>query len=706
MISPRMMRGIMHTRKLKLATIYLLLLLIGLISGASAQNNGTLVGSPSFVAAKFSNGVSLNGTSQWITVPGPAFAHAANASWTWECWAKTAGGAGVHVVMGGQGHWLGMNGGVAVASVSGLSPSVFGTQNIADNLWHHLALVVTAGTSAVLYVDGVASGAPTGTESNPGTSPPNCAIGSYWDGSSFATYAFPGIIDEAATWNVKRYAANFTPNTAAYTGAETGLVALYHLEASALDSVGAAAAASFTTSPTTASTSVNQTESLVGANTHFTAGMTVAVTGGTGASAGTVTVVSPTSASFTLTPGSAAGTLTLTPSTDTGATATITVTGGATGTFPVTSANIYFSPYNWFSVGGSGAMSANNTRATGTTSVTTQSPGAYMKIATTGSPAGGFVRLGFDPSGYNTLTAANCPVLCWSEDGGTMQSLLLVYNAAVQTLTLDASTTAGAHTFQVWFKGTVLNSGNSMGDRWNYAPSGPNAAGIVKILNVQTDAGTTLAAPIIQPNILLVYGDSITEGADTIGSANGPNDQDSTVTYGFLLAQALNAEVGIIGFSSQGYEQPGYGNVPAFPAAWSFYNAGNSRLIGGLLAPAPTHIVVAHGRNGATIAADVTGMATSLRNAAPSANIFFAVSPNQAAQSVLASAVATARGTDTKVYLADPGVNMISPLTSNDTIHPNERYGQPRYGAAIAQAIQSKLGGTNSVTTVLRRRIN
>ena len=102
--------------KLVLASLAALALTFGMTGRAGAQVNGTLVGSPTFTAGKFSNALTLNG-SQDVTFPsanGP-FADstimASGKSWTVEAWIKTTA-TGLQVAFGvNNSFWIGENGG-------------------------------------------------------------------------------------------------------------------------------------------------------------------------------------------------------------------------------------------------------------------------------------------------------------------------------------------------------------------------------------------------------------------------------------------------------------------------------------------------------------------------------------------------------------------------------------------------------------------
>lgn len=356
---------------------------------------------------------------------------------------------------------------------------------------------------------------------------------------------------------------------------------------------------------------------------------------------------------------------------------------------PVTDGNLFFSPYNWSSDGG-GAMQANHVNA-GSTYARTANPGAYLKFALNAAASGAATLL-LDTSSLNGITAANGPTLAVSLDGRAFATPLLAYAAGASRLLLSANLAAGAHTVELYFRSVALSSDMAMGDRWN------TPACAVKITGLELDGkGSATAAPAVRSRRMLAFGDSITEGADAVGSANANADQDATQTYAQLLAIATDAEVGVVGFSGQGWTAAGYGNVPRFfdpaaPASAAFdkYAAGASRLAGGRLAPPPDEVLVAHGRNDAAatdaeVSAAVAGWIPAVRADAPAARIAVVVPPDGSRRSAIAAGVASAA--DPNTTLLDPGplfAGTVAPngLNTNDGIHPSAR-GHARLAALL-----------------------
>lgn len=200
--------------------------------------DGTVVGTPTFVAAKFGNGLKTTSESSYIRLPNALFQFAG--AWTIEAWLKD-GAVALRVavtsgVPGGNTIWIGTTAdGKFAASFDPVdTAAVILTSDVASNdgNWHHVAMV-NEGSVVKFYVNGTLKD----TE-NHAPAVPNVgatyygSIGRFYD---ITSYLWSGIIDEVAFWDSARYTANFTPAPAAYAGTEANLRALYHLEADGTD---------------------------------------------------------------------------------------------------------------------------------------------------------------------------------------------------------------------------------------------------------------------------------------------------------------------------------------------------------------------------------------------------------------------------------------------------------------------------------------
>jgi Concanavalin A-like lectin/glucanases superfamily len=191
--------------------------------------NGTVVGSPTFSAAKFGNGLTATSDSNYITLPTGVYPPAAPV--TMEAWLKTTA-AGTEVALSchtasGNTNWIGVDAGTFRAA-EGINLYDSGI-TISDGLWHHCAVVYTA-TQVLTFVDGVAGNSFSVSFSEPSLS--DMFIGRY----ETSGFAWSGAIDEVAIWTIQKYSGSYTVPTAPYAGTESGLQALYHLQSDGTDS--------------------------------------------------------------------------------------------------------------------------------------------------------------------------------------------------------------------------------------------------------------------------------------------------------------------------------------------------------------------------------------------------------------------------------------------------------------------------------------
>lgn len=203
--------------------------------------NASVVGSPTFGAAKFSNGLTAVSDANYLALPTGALGWLATDNWTIEGQVKTTGTATTIWISSGNladtnALWIGAVSGKFAASVTGSGAFTGGaaldsTILINDNALHHVAVSMAGGTTLKLFVDGVLGATFTGVMTVFDHS--NGDIGRFANNVGFA---WPGAIDEVALWNSTKYTANFTPPSSAYTGSEANLRALYHLQADGTDS--------------------------------------------------------------------------------------------------------------------------------------------------------------------------------------------------------------------------------------------------------------------------------------------------------------------------------------------------------------------------------------------------------------------------------------------------------------------------------------
>ncbi len=227
-----------------------------------------------------------------------------NNVFTAECWAKAAG-ATTQIALGSYPwFWFGTEGtGKWVACAQNLTGVITSAITAADGAWHHLAYTSTgAGGTAYFFVDGVLIGTVatgTGTGQNAGTD----SLGfMQFANSGVGAFPWAGEIDEVTIWGAAKYTANFTPPAVAYTGAETNLIGLWHLDSNGTNSTvgGTGSIVASPTSVTGGAAGVVVT--ITGTGTAF-AGSPFSLTGGLGGVIVSQSVASATSATVTINPG-------------------------------------------------------------------------------------------------------------------------------------------------------------------------------------------------------------------------------------------------------------------------------------------------------------------------------------------------------------------------------------------------------------------
>lgn len=148
--------------------------------------------------------------------------------------------------------------------------------------------------------------------------------------------------------------------------------------------------------------------------------------------------------------------------------------------------------------------------------------------------------------------------------------------------------TVGKHVVRVIFKGAV-----EIQHRW-YAPL------IGKVTFTGYDADMRADLPEDNRKIIEFIGDSITEGVlidpfykyEAKEQFNRPYQDDSTATYAYLTAMALNMKPIIVGYGAVGTTKSGQGSVPKASESYPYNYAGS------LASPSGADIIVInHGAN-------------------------------------------------------------------------------------------------------------
>jgi lysophospholipase L1-like esterase len=345
---------------------------------------------------------------------------------------------------------------------------------------------------------------------------------------------------------------------------------------------------------------------------------------------------------------------------------------------PVTDAGFYFSPATWLVSGSSYAV--------------TPSAGSYFYFSFTGTSA---VLLA-----DTTVLGANPLYTRCRVDYGPWADINIQGSSLIP---LQMGLSNAAHTVQCIYKGRLTGL-----DSWNTPVDG------LKITGVSLSAGATTTAPAVKTNRLLVFGDSRVECYHCLSTTDGAG-QDASAGAAFMLAESLNAELGLAAFSGAGWSVTGSTNVPALftpgndgASYWNKLFAGQSRSFAGL-----THVVVLNlgtndytrGATDAAVTASVSGFLAAMRAAAPSAQIVIVPSYEGWKLSAITAGFNNYQAAipDGKAFLVPLGLTATEAAsistndgnptyTTLDGLHP-QTYTQGLIGGKISGLIQQAIGG-------------
>lgn len=549
--------------------------------------------SPTFNASGWS-GQSLNGGYGYLPVA-QLWAEL-TAVVTIEARVKMTGSGAIGVAVGSGGTlWFGCDAsGYAHARIGDSSVgnrTLSTTIPVNDGNWHHLELSIDdTNNLSYFFVDGVL------------TNTPSAAFGilkahglgvrrfTAAGDTTTATTPWLGEVDEVALWSVIRHTASFTPAAVPSTG--SGLLAVWRLDGDGLNGAGVAPVLAVTLSgPASGTVGVASANFTVGASDALTG--SVVVTPSDGGAGGTFTP-----ATVTISAGTPTATLTYTAASIGAKTISVTNDGGLTNpssiTYTAASAvnnaynkdSILWSPYNW------------NVQPTFSAAI---NAGAYFKTEFGGATC----ELQFDVASV----ASPVPHILYRIDGAGPWNKVDV--AASVTLSIPTETSAFPnHLLEVMVKST-----SEATNRWD------GTSNVVTLTGVILAAGKVLTKPDSLPLHGLYFGDSITEGINTIGNT-GDATVRSSAAYAWSLESAalLGAEAGNVGFGKQGLVTAGNGSVPVFGSTWGYIYSGVARVFD----PKPDYIVINQGANDGTsnITSAYTTALNGLLAATDNAHIF------------------------------------------------------------------------------------
>jgi hypothetical protein len=235
---------------------------------------------------------------------------------------------------------------------------------------------------------------------------------------------------------------------------------------------------------------------------------------------------------------------------------------------PIDDKNLYFSPYNWYSGDGYKQATAG---------------GQYIKVAFRGTQLG----LQVDTNRLGDTPPDNIIIHAYIDGVSSPISSDLSQVVDGQLLFTDLLTDT-THTAIIY-----LSSTEKYYNRWT---DGAPDSLIVTGLIVSGGRTLKLVDTDVEPHLggdILIYGDSITEGA-RVKLGAGP--YISEYTYAAQLGQLLGREYGQVGFSGASWTHPTAGNIPKFfstdssEGSWSNYYQGQSRLTNGKFRDIPHSI--------------------------------------------------------------------------------------------------------------------
>ena len=538
---------------LKRLCLFLAALAIG--SPALATNNLTM-SSPTYgTPAKFSNALTGGSGSKIVTTADMP----ASGALTIECeFYSTGGSVNICAAQSKSDNtaiywWLGAYSGNAhleITDSGGTQHDLATSTAITNSAWHHLALVDNGSGTTTLYVDGVSGGTLSySLQRLTGSTAPFYVRTGCNGGSCFS---FSGSVDEVAVFNYAKYTGTFTPPSSAYTGSESGLLSLYHLDSSGADSASNVASAYTLTGPSSGYVGIASSNFTVTPNGPPSGTVTVTPSdssGGGSFSPSTVSFASgdPSAKTFTYTPGSAgAKTISTTNNGSLTDPSSLTYTATAANIVAPSSSAFHFSPANWSCLGSRGCV-------TGHSKPTTWTVGAYLSVTWTASSS---------PTATLLLASnTNGCTIAYSLNG-TMTTGV----AGTGNITISGTTASASNTLTVY----VSACGTSA--RWGAGASG----NVLEVQGLQLDASSTAGTASAPSKWALIDWDSIGEGL--VADGGSANFLSGTL---FSVMQALFSagyDVSAQPVNAEGFNYVGVGSIPALYAVSSgTYSEATSR---------------------------------------------------------------------------------------------------------------------------------
>jgi lysophospholipase L1-like esterase len=339
------------------------------------------------------------------------------------------------------------------------------------------------------------------------------------------------------------------------------------------------------------------------------------------------------------------------------------------------------SPYNWYTSASSYILAVN--------------PGAYWKVNFGGTSVGVTVDVSALVSG--SVAAKQYPQLSWVIDGGSQSTAQLTSSST--TVSLGSSLSAGSHTLQVWCFSTDAYTA-----RWAAGESS------CKITAMVLDTGQALSAATLNAKRMIIFGDSITEGAWILGNTTDLTNYSlyevGNYSYADQVALDLGVEYGKASFGGQSWMNTFNSDIPPLPNTWNYYFGTNSRLYGvSQFSPLPDYMMVNMGTNDSAVSiTTVQSWLQSIRNAAGiNCKMFVLVDFRQTqAANIIAGFQAYKKASmDGYAFLINLGSSGVTysttvPTYSYDGAHPNAA-GHAALAPLIYLAIQGYIAALPSI---------
>jgi hypothetical protein len=343
-------------------------------------------------------------------------------------------------------------------------------------------------------------------------------------------------------------------------------------------------------------------------------------------------------------------------------------------TIPANDQNVFHTPENW-------VVENSN--------LETNSPGAYLKIGFAGTAFEMVVDTSaivpiVDPTAASPPPPLHCPLpptppkpvmpvvmplvtslptvareypkIGYQIDEGRMETAFISETNEAVRVPLATHLSPGNHQIKIILQGLGhLN-------RWDH----PSDQLKIKAFRIEGKAKTI--APRLKPKSMVVYGDSITEGAKMLANANTAANEEWSSTWDALIAEKLGAEVSVVAYQAQGYEARGQGGVPSLLDSYSWIRKGFARAFS-----QPDYVFVLEGQNTPTTERDVIEMMTNIRRAYPKAKVFWGVPFSGVSRKEITDANKADGNSDSNRILFDleaMGAKLVNDH-SFDCIHPD-----------------------------------